>query len=150
MSRDFVWGVFASYVTTLQSLGSISLVKVEIQRLLFVTWLHYRSVRWLCGWSPLILSNYPAKFGVHRPYENGDITSFICHVATMSKCHVTIWVGSSHPKSSPWVHKPYGTRNKGVCNINSNSNSISNSNSNAEVPMQRFTNIRGRTISWLN
>ena len=50
------------------------------------------------GWGPLILSDRPAKFGVHRPY---------------------------------------GTGNTGVCNINSNSNSISNSN--AEVPMPSFT-----------
>ena len=25
---------------------------------------------------------------------------FICHVITISKCHVALWVGSPHPKST--------------------------------------------------
>ena len=41
----------------------------------------------------------PAKFGVHRPCESKDITFFICRVTTISKCHVTLWMGSPHPKS---------------------------------------------------
>ena len=65
----------------------------------------------------------------------------ICHVTTVSKCHVTLWVGSSilggHPAKFG-VHRPYGTGDNEVCNISSNSNS----NSNAEVPMPRFTNGR--------
>ena len=75
----------------------------------------------------------------------------ICHVTTISKCHVTLWEGplflSDHPANFG-VHKPYGTGNNGVCNISSGSNSISNSNSNAEVPMPRFTTGRKRA-SWL-
>ena len=95
------------------------------------------SVMWLCGWGPFILSHNSTTFEIHRPCESGYITSFICHVIKISKCHVTFWVGSSRPNSPPW---PYGTRNNDFCNISSNPNSISNSNSNAEIPMPRFTN----------
>ena len=62
---------------------------------------------------------------------------FICHVTTISKCHVILWLGFPHPKYHParsGVHRSYGTN--GAC-----SNS-SNSNSNAEVPMPMFTNGR--------
>ena len=31
---------------------------------------------------------HPPKFGVHRPYESGNLTFFICHVITTSKSHV--------------------------------------------------------------
>ena len=51
------------------------------------------------GEGPLILSHHLAKIGVHRPYESGDITFFICHVNTISKSHVILWVGAFHPKS---------------------------------------------------
>ena len=47
----------------------------------------------------LILSCHSAKFGVHKPCESGDITFLICHVTTISKCHVTLWVGSPLFKS---------------------------------------------------
>ena len=64
-------------------------------------------------------------------------------MTTISKCHVTLWMGplilSDHPAKFR-VHRPYGTGNNGICNISSNSNSISNSNSNVKVPMPRFTN----------
>ena len=46
-----------------------------------------------------MLSYHPAIFGVHRPCESGNITFFICHVATISKYHVTLWLGSPYPKS---------------------------------------------------
>ena len=42
---------------------------------------------------------HSAKFGVHRPFESGDITFLIGHVTTKSKCHVTLWVGSPRFKS---------------------------------------------------
>ena len=50
------------------------------------------------GGVSLILSHHPAKFGVHKIYESGNITFFICQVTTKSKCHVTLWVGSTHPR----------------------------------------------------
>ena len=46
-----------------------------------------------------MLSHDLAKFGVHTLYENGSITLFICQVTTMSKYHVTLWMGFSHPKT---------------------------------------------------
>ena len=61
----------------------------------------------LCGWGPLILSDHPATF---------------------------------------WVHRPYGTGNKDICNISSNSNSKSN----AEVPMPRFTNGQVSGLYYIN
>ena len=105
----------------------------------FVTWPRGWCVTWLCRWGPLILSHHPAKFTVDMPCESGDKAFFICHVTTILKCHVTLWVGSAHPKSPSslvWVHWYYGTGNNGVCCISSNSSS----NSNAEVPMPRFIN----------
>ena len=27
---------------------------------------------WVCGWDPLILNPYPARFGVHRSYGTGN------------------------------------------------------------------------------
>ena len=92
------WGLFI-LVTTLLSLWSLHLVKVRIKYFWFVTWLLDRSVTWLCGWGPFILSHHPAKFGIHRPWESGDVTSLICHVTTWWICYVTLWVGSLHPKS---------------------------------------------------
>ena len=79
-------------------------------------------------------------------------------MTTILKCHVTLWVGSPHPKSAArfgvrrpasqparfgvnrpasqparfGVHRPNGT--------NGASSISSNSNSNAEVPVPRFTN----------
>ena len=46
-----------------------------------------------------MLSHQLAMFGVHTLYVGGNITLFICQVTTMSKCHVTLWMGSSHPKT---------------------------------------------------
>ena len=92
------WGLLI-LVTTLLSLQALRLVKVKMKYFLFFTWPLDWCVTWLCGWGPFILSHHPAKFGVHRPCESGDITSLICHVTTWSMCHVTLWVGSLHPKS---------------------------------------------------
>ena len=65
----------------------------------FATWARVLCVTWLCRWSPLVLQHHPANFKVHRPCESGDITFFIYHVTMISKRHVTLWVGSPHPKS---------------------------------------------------
>ena len=82
MSRDFVDGVPSSKVTTLLNLGSTGLVIVEISVFLFTKWPQYRSVTWLCGWGPLILSDHPAKFRVHRPYGTGN--NGICNISSNS------------------------------------------------------------------
>ena len=59
----------------------------------------------------LILSHQPAKLGVHRSCEGGDLTSFIRHVTTISKCHATssgsILLLSHHPAKFG-VHRPCG------------------------------------------
>ena len=47
----------------------------------------------------LVLCHELANFRIHRPCESGNVTFFICHVTTISKSHVTLWVGSSHLKS---------------------------------------------------
>ena len=142
-SVSWLFGTHLWWVSTLLSLGSASLVKVEIYRFLFVTWPLDRCVTWLCGWGLLILSHHPAKFRVHRLCESEDKAVFICHVTTIS--NVTWLCGwgpliLSHRPTMFGVHRPYGTGNNGVSNISSGSNSISNSNSNAVVPMPRFTN----------
>ena len=77
-------------VTMLLGLLILWLVKVKIKYFWFDTCVHNWSVTWLCGWGSLILSHHPAKFGVHRLCESGDITFFICHVTTISKCHMTL------------------------------------------------------------
>ena len=59
----------------------------------------YWSVTWLFGWGLLILSHQTATFGFYRPCECGDITFLICLVITISKFHLTFWMGSPHPKS---------------------------------------------------
>ena len=51
------------------------------------------------GVGSLVLSHELAKCRIHKPCERGDITFFICHVTTISKSHVTLWVRSSHLKS---------------------------------------------------
>ena len=83
-----------------QVFGARGLVNVEIKRFSLDTWPRDWCVMWLCRWGSLILS-LPAKFGVHRPWESGNITFFICHVTTILKCHINLWVGLSHPKSTP-------------------------------------------------
>ena len=96
------------WVSTLLSLGSTGLVKVEIYRVLFVMWPLGRCVMWLPGWDPLIRSHHSAKFGVHRPCKSEDITFFICHVTMILKCHVTLWVGPlilSHHNAKFVVHR---------------------------------------------
>ena len=69
VSRDFVGGVLPPQVTTLPSLGFIGLVKVKIQRVLFVTLPLVRCVTRLYGWGPLILIHHTAKFGVHKSWK---------------------------------------------------------------------------------
>ena len=71
------------------NLWALHLVKVKMKHFWFITWPLDRSVTWLCGWGPFILNHHPAKFGIHRPSESGDITALICHVTTWSMCHVT-------------------------------------------------------------
>ena len=143
VSCDFVHEISSSWATTLQSLGSAGLVKVEIYCFWFVTWPRDRCVTWFCRWDHIILSHYPAKLGVHRPCESGDITYFICHVTTNRSATWLCGWGPlilSHRPAKIGVHRPYRTGSNCICNISSNSSSNSNSNSNAEVPMPRFTN----------
>ena len=102
--------VGSSYsITTLLSLWALRLVTVKIKYFWFVTWPLSQSIRWLCGWDPLILSHYPAKLGIHRSCESGDKKFFICHVTTLLICHVNFWVGplilSPHPAKFG-VHRP--------------------------------------------
>ena len=52
VSRDF-FGTYSWGVSTLLSLASTGLVKVEIYRFLLVTWWLGQCVTWLCGWGPL-------------------------------------------------------------------------------------------------
>ena len=98
------------------------------------------SVTWVF-WDPFMMSKHPAKFGVHRCYDSGDIPFSICHVTTWSivtwLCGWGALILSDHPAKFG-VHRPCGTGNNGVCNISSNPNSSSN----AKVPMSRFTNGR--------
>ena len=61
---------------------SIGLAKVEIYRFLFATWPQYQRVTWICGRGPLILSDNPAKFGVHRPYGTGN--NGVCNISSNS------------------------------------------------------------------
>ena len=61
------------------------------------TWPRNWCITWLCRWGPLIRSHHPATFGIHRPCESGIITFSICHVTTILKCHVTLWVVSPNP-----------------------------------------------------
>ena len=93
------WGLLILAMILL-SLWTLCLLKVKVKYFWFATWLHSWSIMWLCGWSPLILSHHPAKFGVHKPCERRDTIFFICHVTAVSECHVTLQVGSPHPKSS--------------------------------------------------
>ena len=93
VSREFLGGAPSSWFSNLPSFGGHEPCECGHKTFWFVTW--------LCGWDPVILSHHLAKFGVHRPCGSGDITFFICHVTTISKCHVTLWVESPHPKSPP-------------------------------------------------
>ena len=53
-----------------------------------------------CQWVSLILSHYPAKFGVHRPCESRNIMLLICHVINMSREFV------GHQPAKFGVHRP--------------------------------------------
>ena len=75
----------------------------------FVTWPLDPSVRWLCRWGPFTLRHHSGKFGFHRAWESGDLTSLICHVTTWLMCHVTCGWGSlilSHHSARLGVHRP--------------------------------------------
>ena len=80
--------------------GSGAFVNVETKHFWFVKWSSEWCVPWLRRWGFLIVTYHSAKFGVHRPSESGDITFLICHVSTIVKCHMALWVGSPHFKSS--------------------------------------------------
>ena len=70
-----------------------------------------------CGWGNITFSNCHVttdlkyhvtflgpthdEFGVDRCCESEDIPFSICHVTTWLMCRVTLWVGSSYPKSPP-------------------------------------------------
>ena len=75
----------------------MDLVNVVMKRFWLAMWPRGWCVTWVCRLGLFILSHHPAKFGVHRPCESGDITFFVCHVTTLSKCHVILWVGFPHP-----------------------------------------------------
>ena len=102
------WGLLILTFTTLLSLWALNLVKVKIKYFWFVTWPLDRCFTWLCGRGLFILSHHPAKFGIHRLCESGDITSLISHVTTWLMYHVTFWVGSlilSHHTAKLGVHR---------------------------------------------
>ena len=46
-------------------------------------------------------SYHPAKFVGLACCESEDKAFLICHVTTQLNCHVTLWVGFSHPESPP-------------------------------------------------
>ena len=61
------------------------------------------------GGGSLVLSHELANLRIHRPCESGNITFFICHVTTILKSHVTLWVGPlilSHQQAMFGVHRP--------------------------------------------
>ena len=46
-------------------------------------------------------SHHPAKFVDLVTCESEDKIFLTCHVITQLKCHMTLWVDFSHPKSPP-------------------------------------------------
>ena len=94
----FGWGP-CTWFSTLTSFGGRGPCECEDKTFWYDTWPRDQCVTWLCRWGPLILSHHPAKFRVHRPCESGNITFSICHVTTILKCHVTLWVASPHSSS---------------------------------------------------
>ena len=102
------WGLLI-LVTTLRSLCALFLVKVTMKYVWFVTWPLDKSVTWLCRWDHVVLSHHPAKSGMNRTWESGDITFFICHVTTWLMYRVTCRWGSlilSHYPTRFVVHRP--------------------------------------------
>ena len=102
------WGLLI-LVITLLSLQASHLVKVKVKFFWVFTWPLDRSVTWLCRWGPFTLSHHSAKFGFHRPWKRGDITSLIYYVTTCLICHVTCGWGSlilSHHLARFGVHRP--------------------------------------------
>ena len=65
-----------------------------------VTW--WRDQRVTCMLVGVFLFYYdPAKFEGLASCDSENKMFLICHVTTQSKYHVTLWVGSPHPKSVP-------------------------------------------------
>ena len=92
-----------------QVLGAKVLVNVEIKRFWLDTWPRDPCVTWLCKWGSLIVSHYPAKFGVHRVCESGNITFFVCHVTMLLKFHINCGWGCltlSHHHAKLGFHRP--------------------------------------------
>ena len=52
---------------------------------------------WLFGWGPISWFSTLPSFGGHEPCKCGHKTFFF-HVTTWLMRHVTLWVGSPHPK----------------------------------------------------
>ena len=82
-------------------------MKVEIKRILFGKSPRYRSLTWLCGWGPLILSHQPDKFGVHRPCESKDIkwqrgwcVMWLCRWDLLILSHYSAKFGVCRPSES--------------------------------------------------
>ena len=101
VSRDFLGGAPSFWVSTLPSFGGHGPCKCgDINNVFDLSPNHVIDVSHdFVGGGSLVLSHELAKFRIHRPCESGDITFFICHVTTILKCHMTLWVGSSHLKS---------------------------------------------------
>ena len=64
-------------------------------------------------------SHHPAKFVGLASCESEAKILLICHVTTQSKCHVTLCVGSPHPKYQP---TKFGGRESGdikffICHV---------------------------------
>ena len=53
----------------------------------------------LLGGDPSSWFSFLSSFGDHGPCECGHKTFLICHVTSWLMRHVTLWVGSPHPKS---------------------------------------------------
>ena len=47
-----------------------------------LTWLRSQRVMWHYGWLSLLISDYPAMFGDHRPFGRGNIELSICHLTS--------------------------------------------------------------------
>ena len=85
-----------------------------------------RSDTWLCRWGPFTLSHHSAKFGFHRPWKRGDITSLIYYMTTCLMCHLTCGWGSlilSHHSAKFGVHRPCesGDRTFFICHMTTTS-----------------------------
>lgn len=98
-SHDFVGGTPLLKSITMSNLVPIILVKVKIQRFLYVTWVLPCGY---CRWWPLPINYHPVKSTIHRPCRSGNIVFLIfltwLNVSTWSKEHVTSWLAASNQK----------------------------------------------------